>query len=129
MTVDTAAPALAATTRNVMDRIRYMVLGTIDEDGCTRTSPVYFVPHRYRNPYWVSTPTSHHSPNLKRDNRLSAVIFDSTHWQPDRINQQGPLSEANTAATTTTTALLGLHLVAATVMIPTLTRSLRSRTD
>ena len=29
----------------------------------------------------------------------------------------------------TTTALLGLHLVAATVMIPTLARSLRSRTD
>jgi hypothetical protein len=36
------------------------------------------------------------------------------------------LSEANTA---TATALLGLHLVAATVMIPTLARSLRSRTD
>ena len=25
---DTAAPALAATARNLMDRIRYMVLGT-----------------------------------------------------------------------------------------------------
>jgi hypothetical protein len=36
------------------------------------------------------------------------------------------LSGANPA---TTTALLGLHLVAATVMIPTLTRSLRTRTD
>ena len=36
------------------------------------------------------------------------------------------LSGANTA---TTTALLGLHLVAATVMIPTLARSLRARTD
>jgi len=36
------------------------------------------------------------------------------------------LSGANTA---TTTALLGLHLVAATVMIPTLARSLRPRTD
>jgi Family of unknown function (DUF6069) len=36
------------------------------------------------------------------------------------------LSEANTA---TTTALLALHLVAATVMIPTLARSLRTRTD
>jgi hypothetical protein len=35
------------------------------------------------------------------------------------------LSEANTA---TTTALLGLHLVAATVMIPALARSLRTRT-
>ncbi|GAA4099979.1 DUF6069 family protein [Actinomadura miaoliensis] len=36
------------------------------------------------------------------------------------------LSGANTA---TTTALLGLHLVPATVMIPTLARSLRTRTD
>lgn len=36
------------------------------------------------------------------------------------------LSEANTG---TITALLGLHLVAATVMIPTLARSLRTRTD
>jgi hypothetical protein len=36
------------------------------------------------------------------------------------------LSGANTATTLT---LLGLHLVAATVMIPTLARSLRTRTD
>jgi hypothetical protein len=36
------------------------------------------------------------------------------------------LAGANTA---TTTALLGLHLVAATVMIPTLARGLRNRTD
>src|SRR4030081_350761 len=36
------------------------------------------------------------------------------------------LSRADTA---TTTALLGLHLVPATVMIPTLARSLRTRTD
>ena len=33
------------------------------------------------------------------------------------------------ASTATTTALLALHLVAATVMIPTLARSLRTRTD
>jgi hypothetical protein len=33
------------------------------------------------------------------------------------------------AGTATTTALLGLHLVAATVMIPTLARSLRNRTE
>ena len=33
------------------------------------------------------------------------------------------------ADTATTTALLGLHLVPATVMIPTLARSLRPRTD
>ena len=61
LTADTAAPALTATSRSVMDRIRYMVLGTIDEDGCTRTSPVYFVPHRHRDLYWASTTTSHYS--------------------------------------------------------------------
>jgi hypothetical protein len=33
------------------------------------------------------------------------------------------------AAATTITALIGLHLVAATVLIPTLSRSLRTRTD
>ena len=33
------------------------------------------------------------------------------------------------ASTATTTSLLGLHLVAATVLIPTLARSLRTRTD
>ena len=31
MTADTAAPALIATSRNAMDRIRSMVLGTIDD--------------------------------------------------------------------------------------------------
>jgi hypothetical protein len=38
-----------------------------------------------------------------------------------------PLLSGADAATIT--ALLGLHLVAATVMIPTLARSLRTRTD
>lgn len=69
---------LAESARDVLDRVRYMVLGTVDEDGCTRTSPVYFVPHRYRDLYWVSDPATRHSRNLERDPRLSAVVFDST---------------------------------------------------
>ena len=43
------------------------------------------------------------------------------------ISLVAPLVSGADAATTT--ALLGLHLVAATVIIPTLTRSLRTRTD
>jgi hypothetical protein len=74
----TTALELAAMARDVLDRIRYVVLGTIDEDGRTRTSPVYFVPHGYQDLYWVSDPNSHHSRNLLRDNRLSGVVFDST---------------------------------------------------
>src|SRR5688572_27370625 len=78
MSDETAAPDLAAMARDVLDRIRYVVLGTIDEDGRTRTSPVFFVPHGYQDLYWISNPTSHHSHNLERDNRLSGVVFDST---------------------------------------------------
>ena len=64
--------------REVLDRIRYIVLGPIDADGRTRTSPVYFQPHRYEDLYWVSHPDTHHSHNLGRDDRLSGVVFDST---------------------------------------------------
>ena len=73
-----AAPDLDQQARDILDRIRYVVLGTIDEDGRTRTSPVYFMPHGYEDLYWVSNPASHHSHNLERDNRLSGVVFDST---------------------------------------------------
>jgi hypothetical protein len=75
---ETDVPDLAAMARDVLDGIRYVVLSTIDEDGRTRTSPVYFVPHRYQDFYWVSNPASHHSRNLERDDRLSGVVLDST---------------------------------------------------
>jgi hypothetical protein len=52
-----------------MDRIRYMVLGTIDEDGCTRTSVGVLHPTPIPRPLLVSTPTSHPSYNLKLDDR------------------------------------------------------------
>jgi hypothetical protein len=35
--------------RDVLDSIRYVVLGTIDEDGRTRTSPVFLTPHGYED--------------------------------------------------------------------------------
>ena len=78
MSEETAAPDLDQIARDIFDRIRYVVLGTIDEDGRTRTSPVYFTPRGYEDLYWVSNPASHHSGNLERDNRLSGVVFDST---------------------------------------------------
>lgn len=69
-------PDLAAMARDVLDGIRYVVLGTIDEDGRARTSPVYFVPHGYQDLYWVSNPASHHSRNLERDDRLSGIRLE-----------------------------------------------------
>ena len=78
MSDETATPDLDAMARDVLDSVRYIVLGTVDEDGQTRTSPVFFTPHAYEHLYWVSHPDSHHSRNLHRDSRLSGVVFDST---------------------------------------------------
>ena len=78
MSEETADPDLDQQARDILDRIRYVVLGTIDEDGRTRTSPVYFTPHGYEDLYWVSYADTHHSQNLARDRRLSGVVFDST---------------------------------------------------
>jgi Pyridoxamine 5'-phosphate oxidase len=78
MSDETPTPDLNAMARDVLDRIRYVELGTIDADGRTRTSPVYFNPHGYEDLYWVSHPETHHSHNLALDDRLSGVVFDST---------------------------------------------------
>jgi hypothetical protein len=77
-----AEPELDQQAREVLDSIRYVVLGTVDEDGRTRTSPVYFTPHRYTDLYWVSYADTHHSRNLVRDGRVSGVVFDSTRPPP-----------------------------------------------
>ena len=69
---------LNAYAREVLDGVRYVVLGTIDPDGRPRTSPVFFVPHGCTDLYWVSNPDSHHSANLTRDGRVAGVVFDST---------------------------------------------------
>src|SRR4051812_26425409 len=75
---DSADHDLDQLARDILDSVRYVVLATIDEDGRTRTSPVYFTPHGYEDLYWVSYADTHHSRNLGRDGRLSGVVFDST---------------------------------------------------
>ena len=78
MSEQSAVLDLDQMARDVLDAVRYVVLGTIDEDGRTRTSPVFFTPHGYQDLYWVSDRGTHHSSNLHRDPRLSGVVFDST---------------------------------------------------
>ena len=75
---DAPDPGLAAMAREVLDEIRYVVLGTIDPDGRPRVSPVYFTPHRYADLYWVSHPETQHSSNLANDDRATGVVYDST---------------------------------------------------
>ena len=68
-------PAMA---RDVIDSNRYLVLGTVDDDGRPRVSPVYFTHTDHVDFYWVSSPDSHHSRNLAARPRVSFVVFDSS---------------------------------------------------
>jgi hypothetical protein len=69
---------LSEMARRVLDDNRYMVLGTIEEDGRPRLSPVYFTPARYRDLYWVSSPEARHSRNLFARPDVEIVVFDSS---------------------------------------------------
>ena len=78
MSEATAPLTSASEARDVLDGVRYVVLGTIDEDGRTRTSPVYFTPHGYEDLYWVSYPTPTTRTTWRGTAGLSGVVFDST---------------------------------------------------
>jgi uncharacterized pyridoxamine 5'-phosphate oxidase family protein len=69
---------LRAMARRVIDDNRYLVLGTVEPDGSPRLSPVYFVPSRYRDFYWVSSPDAQHSRNLRERPEVQIVVFDSS---------------------------------------------------
>ena len=64
--------------RRVLDGNRYLVLGTVEDDGSPRLSPVYFTPARYRDLYWVSSPDAQHSRNVRARPDVRIVVFDSS---------------------------------------------------
>jgi Pyridoxamine 5'-phosphate oxidase len=69
---------LAAMARRVIDGNRYLVLGTVEDDGRPRLSPVFYTPARYRDFYWVSSPDAQHSHNVRARPGVQIVVFDSS---------------------------------------------------
>ncbi|GAA4351164.1 pyridoxamine 5'-phosphate oxidase family protein [Angustibacter luteus] len=69
---------LAEEARQVLDTNQYLTLGTTEDDGQPRVSPVYFTHDGYRDVYWVSSPGSAHSHNVAARPDVAAVVFDST---------------------------------------------------
>lgn len=64
--------------RSVIDGNRYLVLGTSEDDGRPRVSPVYFTHAGYRTFYWVSSPEARHSKNLAARPEVAIVVYDSS---------------------------------------------------
>jgi len=69
---------LARMARDVIDSNRYLVLGTSEDDGRPRVSPVYYSHVGYQEFYWVSSPEAQHSRNVEARGDVSFVIFNST---------------------------------------------------
>jgi hypothetical protein len=64
--------------RSVIDGNRYMTLGTSEDDGRPRVSPVYFTHAGYRTFYWMSSPDAQHSKNIAARPDVAIVIYDSS---------------------------------------------------
>jgi uncharacterized protein YhbP (UPF0306 family) len=69
---------LADDVRRVIDKNRYMALGTADEVGHPWVSPVWFSSEDYRNFHWVSSPDAKHSRNLAVHPEVAIAIYDSS---------------------------------------------------
>jgi Family of unknown function (DUF6069) len=118
MTVDTAAPTLAAALAQAVG-----VDFEVPDGGETIPLSGFAVVTGFFSVVGIVMAAA-----LRRWSARPAERFVRTAVSLTAISLVPPLlSGANPA--TTTTALLGLHLVATTVMIPTLARSLRTRTD
>jgi nitroimidazol reductase NimA-like FMN-containing flavoprotein (pyridoxamine 5'-phosphate oxidase superfamily) len=75
---DPDAADLGALARKTLARTRFLVLGTVDESGRARVSPVWFSIVDHRDVYWLSSPDAHHSHNIERNPNVSLVVFDSS---------------------------------------------------
>ena len=62
----------------VLDGNHYLTLGTTEDDGSPRVSPVFYSHDDYVELYWVSSPHAAHSRNLAARPAVTGVVFDST---------------------------------------------------
>jgi len=72
------SPEIQTMVRDIIDKNRYMVLGTTEPSGLPRLSPVYYTHHEHRVVYWVSGVDAQHSENIVRQPAIAIVIFDSS---------------------------------------------------
>lgn len=69
--------------RRVLDTNHYLILGTSEDDGRPRVTPVYFKHDDYRTFYWISSPDAQHSHNVGARDAVSFAVFDSTATPPN----------------------------------------------
>lgn len=71
--------------RQILDKITYVTLATVNTEGSPWNSPVYYAADQELNIYWSSHPESVHSQNIMRRGQVFAVVFDSTSQDGEGI--------------------------------------------
>src|SRR4051794_7065946 len=66
------------TVPRLLDQLRYLVLGTVDQAGVPWTTPVFFAADGVHRMLWVSSPDSRHSRNIAANPKVAITVFDST---------------------------------------------------
>ena len=64
--------------KEIIEKNIYLTLATSDQKGTPWISPVFFAYDPNYNFYWCSEKKSRHSKLIKQNNRVAAVIFDSS---------------------------------------------------
>lgn len=65
-------------TKEIISKILYITIATASKDGSPWNSPVYSAYDEEYNFFWISSPEAQHSKNIKENNRVFLVIYDST---------------------------------------------------
>lgn len=62
----------------IINKIQYITIATIGQDGQPWNSPVYSGFDEHLNFYWSSDKDSQHSKNIRKNSKIFIVIYDST---------------------------------------------------
>jgi len=63
--------------KELVRTVRHVPLATVNEDGSPLNSPVFATFDSTLNLYWASNADAQHSDNIRRDERVFLVLFDS----------------------------------------------------
>jgi hypothetical protein len=64
--------------KKILQKILYITLATATKEGQPWNSPVYSRFDQHYNYFWGSAYTSRHSANIRANNKVGVVVYDST---------------------------------------------------
>src|SRR4051812_31689203 len=80
--------------KELNDSMIYITLATVNDDGQPWNTPVYAVHDEKYNFYWSSWKDAEHSKNIRTNNRIFFVTFDSNRKRGDN-HQRGLYVQAS----------------------------------